>query len=244
VAGRRTHAAAGVGAQRHVAQPVGHGGGRARGRTAGDAIRRRAVDRRAEMRVLPVHRKRQLVGDGLADEARAGVQQFLHGGRRACLDARQRQHEGLAAAGGVAGHVEQVLHREAQAGQRPGGRLWHRYFRVGHEGAGGVVDQGHVGSRFWGSRRLRFGLAPAGASDVQGEQLNAARSRRRVSCIGRVKAQQVARSARPRADRHADLSCSGRFSDEGPPSAVLPRGTEPPAPGARLRAGRRVRRRS
>jgi hypothetical protein len=33
-------------------------------------LRRRTVDRRSEVGVLPVHRERQLVGDRLADEAR------------------------------------------------------------------------------------------------------------------------------------------------------------------------------
>jgi hypothetical protein len=37
------------------------------------------------VRVVAVHRERQLVGDGLADEARAGVEQALHRGRGAAL---------------------------------------------------------------------------------------------------------------------------------------------------------------
>jgi len=92
------------------------------------------------MGVLPVHRERQLVGDGLAHEARTGVQQGLHGGRRAALNAEQRQQQGLPAAGGVAVDVEQVLDAEPQAGERAGGCARHRHGGVRHEGAGGVVQ--------------------------------------------------------------------------------------------------------
>jgi hypothetical protein len=83
--GRRAHRAAGVAAEREVAR------GRSTPPTPSpttsrrDAVRRRAVDGRAEVRVLAVHRERQLVGDRLADEARAGIEQALHGRRGVVL---------------------------------------------------------------------------------------------------------------------------------------------------------------
>jgi peptidyl-prolyl cis-trans isomerase A (cyclophilin A) len=95
------------------------------------------------VRVLAVHRERQLVGDRLADEMRAGIEQALHGRRRGGLDPRHRQHEGLAAAGRVAGDVEQVLDGERQPRERPRRGVRDRRIGIRHEGAGGIAKHRH-----------------------------------------------------------------------------------------------------
>src|SRR5262249_22472027 len=74
VARRQTPRAAGVGADREVDETTRDGGGRARGRAAGNAPRRFRVDRRAVVEVLAVEAPGQLVGHGLADEPRAGIE--------------------------------------------------------------------------------------------------------------------------------------------------------------------------
>ena len=51
----------------------------------GNAVGRAAIHGRAEMGVLAVHRERELVRVGLADEAGAGIEQRLHGRRRPVL---------------------------------------------------------------------------------------------------------------------------------------------------------------
>ena len=79
MAGRGPHRAAGVGAQRDIGQPVRDRRGRAGTRSAGDAIRCATIARRAEMRVLAVHRKGQFVGAGLADKGCACLRQRPHG---------------------------------------------------------------------------------------------------------------------------------------------------------------------
>ena len=48
-----------------------------------------------------------------------------------------------AAAGRIAGHVEQVLDREGQPGERPGSGLRHLDGRIRQEGAGGIGIQEH-----------------------------------------------------------------------------------------------------
>ena len=75
---RHAHRAAGVGAERGVAQPGGHRGGRARRRAARHAAGRADVHRRAVEGVLAQDAERDLVGDGLADQRRAGIEQRLH----------------------------------------------------------------------------------------------------------------------------------------------------------------------
>ena len=53
VAGRATHRATGIGAEREIHQGVGHRRGRARGRAAGDALRRAAIDRAPKWALMP-----------------------------------------------------------------------------------------------------------------------------------------------------------------------------------------------
>jgi len=117
VAGRRAHRAAGVGAEGEVAQPVRHRGGRTARRAAG--IRSGAPpltgvpkwaflpfieNASSSVCVLPTKR-------APASSSRCTVR------RRRRLHARQRQQQRITAAGGIAGDVEQVLHREGQAGE-------------------------------------------------------------------------------------------------------------------------------
>jgi len=72
------------------------------------------------MRVLAHQAEGDFVGDGLADQTRAGVEQVLHAARRAVgLDVRARP-VGIAAAGHVALDIEKILRREGQPLQGPG----------------------------------------------------------------------------------------------------------------------------
>jgi hypothetical protein len=72
------------------------------------------------MCVIAVHGERQLVCHGFADKARARIEDLLYCGCCAGFDARHRQYKWLPAARGVARHVKQVFHAEAQATQWPG----------------------------------------------------------------------------------------------------------------------------
>ena len=127
---RHAHRAAGVGAERGVAEARGHRGGRARRRAAGHAAGRARVHRRAVEGVLAQDAERDLVGDGLADQRGAGVEQRLH---RPGMPRRHRpagRPVVVAAAGRHAGHVEQVLGGEGEA-VRAGRRRGPRCARAG-----------------------------------------------------------------------------------------------------------------
>ena len=95
------------------------------------------------MGVDAVHREGEFVGVGLANEAGAVVEQALHGGRGAGLDARQRQHMRIAAASGIAGNIEEILHGEAETVERAAGRMRHLDCGIGNEGVGGVLIDQH-----------------------------------------------------------------------------------------------------
>lgn len=93
------------------------------------------------MGVLTIHGKRQFVRDGFANKSRTGVQQALHHGRRAVLNAPQGHQHGLPATGGVALDVINVFGRKAQTRQRASSGMGNRAGGVRHEGVG-VVPQG------------------------------------------------------------------------------------------------------
>ena len=140
---RHPHRAAGVGPERGVAEALGDCRGRARGRSAGHAIGRVGIERRAVEGVLAQDAERDLVGDGLADQRRAGVEQALH---RPGVPRRNRvlpRPVRVPAAGRMPRDVEEVLGRERQAGERAAGGAGDPYRRAGDEGGhGGHGDSG------------------------------------------------------------------------------------------------------
>src|SRR5208337_302023 len=90
------------------------GGGAAR-----HPVGRPAVDRRAEERVLADDTERDLVGDGLADQCRSGIEQALdRPGMPRWYRVRARP-VGIAAAGRMTGDIEQILGRKSEARERP-----------------------------------------------------------------------------------------------------------------------------
>jgi hypothetical protein len=95
------------------------------------------------MRVLAHQREGEFVGLRLADELRAGVQNHLHGGggffRRLCSLIQLR----VAAAGFVAGYIENVLHRQPQSRQRAGFRMRNRHLRQIEESVEGIARGSH-----------------------------------------------------------------------------------------------------
>ena len=117
VACRDAHRSAGVGAKGEVDQTGGDRGGRAATRPAGEPVRRARIDRGAVPDVLAG----QAVGEfhrlGLADQPGPRLQQRGHhrsGRVRGGMGARP---VGIAVGRDAARDVEQVLHREAEAGQ-------------------------------------------------------------------------------------------------------------------------------
>ena len=77
----------------------------------------RGVERRAVERVLAQDAQRDLVGDGLADQRRAGIEQRLHRPGMPCRHRMRARPVVIAAAGRMAGDIEQVLRREGEATQ-------------------------------------------------------------------------------------------------------------------------------
>ena len=117
---RHAHRAAGIGAEREIAGPGGHGRGRSARRAAGHAAGRRRVHRRAVMRVLAQDAERDFVGDGLADHRGAGIEQGLH---HPCMTRRalerQRGQSGLPPPVGTPATSIRSLTAKAEAGERP-----------------------------------------------------------------------------------------------------------------------------
>ena len=95
------------------------------------------------MRVEAIEREREFIGDGFASERGACVKQSLDTVGIAGLDARHGQHERTAAAGGIAGHIEQILGGEAKSSQWTGRCVRHRYRRIGNKRASGIVENSH-----------------------------------------------------------------------------------------------------
>src|SRR5262249_48198859 len=114
--------------------------GRDRRRRAGRRAARHApggpdIDWRAVKGVLAQDAERDLVGDGLADQRGAGVEQGLHGPGMTLWNWPAGRPVVVAAAGRNAGYVEQILGREGQAGERPARPAVDPHARAGDEGA-------------------------------------------------------------------------------------------------------------
>src|SRR5262249_26054847 len=116
------------------------------------AVGRARVARCALEGVLAQDAERYFIGDGLADECRAGVEQGLHG---PCMPGRQRilpRPVGVAATRGITGDVEQILCRKSKAGKRAAGPAFDAYTWSRHEGVDRV---GHSPSSALGAEHCK-----------------------------------------------------------------------------------------
>ena len=107
-----------VRAQAQISQPPGDGGGRPARRPAGNPVWRDRVAGGAVVQIGPNQRTGELVRDGLADHAGAGVDERLHGWCRPRSGLVAARPVERSAGRGQALHVEQILDREPQPGQR------------------------------------------------------------------------------------------------------------------------------
>ena len=139
IAGRQSDRPAGVGPDGKVHRPAGHRGGRPAGRATRDAVRGLRILRRAVMGVFAGQAPGQFVGQGLAGEIRPGVQQALHGRGGMLRNVVGAKPIRVARSGGKARDVKQVLHCEAQPGQRAVGGSGNLGQTVGNEGVQRVV---------------------------------------------------------------------------------------------------------
>ena len=117
IACRDAHRSAGIRAECEVDQPRGDRGGRAAARAAGEPVRRARIDRGALPDVLAGEAVGEFHRLGLAGQPGPCLQQRGHdrGGRgRGRMRARPVR---ITVGRDAAGDVEQVLHREAEAGQ-------------------------------------------------------------------------------------------------------------------------------
>jgi hypothetical protein len=138
-AGRHPHRAAGVGAKRGVAHAGGHRrSGTGRG-TARHPAGRAGVERRAVECILAQNAERYLVGDGLADQSRAGIEQRLHRPGVARRHRVRARPVVVAAAGGVARDVEQIFRREGETVQRAMRRTLDGDARSGDKGVDRII---------------------------------------------------------------------------------------------------------
>ena len=126
-----------------IAEPARHGCGRARGRTAGDPVGRRGVDRMGIVDVLSHEGEGEFVGLCLADESRPCIEHCLDGRRRFGRDGLLDPSLRIAASGRVTGHVEDVLHAQSEPGERAVGRRGDRDFGIVEEGVQPVFRAGH-----------------------------------------------------------------------------------------------------
>ena len=95
------------------------------------------------MNVLAHQRKGQFLGLRLADEARAFVQKFLDGGGGFSGCKSARREFGIAAAGRVSRHVENILHAQRETGKDAGRRVGNGGIRVIEEGVQFVARSNH-----------------------------------------------------------------------------------------------------
>src|SRR5471032_1988811 len=131
----RADRAAGVGAERKIAQSVRYRRRRPRARAASHAIRRSAIARCTEVRILAGHREREFLRTGFSREGGAGCEQGVDNRRVRRLDAGHGQHVRVAAAGRVTGHIEDVLYAERQARERAARGMGYWMIGVGYESA-------------------------------------------------------------------------------------------------------------
>ena len=102
----------------------------------GTWLGRGGIERRAVEGVLAEDPERDLVGDRLADQRRAGVEQALDRPGMARRDRMLSRPVRVAAAGRVAGDVEEILGGERQPGERAAGSSGDSHRWPGDEGSG------------------------------------------------------------------------------------------------------------
>ena len=158
------HRAAGVGAERGIADP----GRDRRRRTRRGAARHPAgsadIDRRAVEGILAQDAERDLVRYGLADQGGAGIEQRLDSPGILCGDRPTGRPVVIAAAGRRARHVEQVFGSEGQARKRPARLALDSRPRAGHERTDFIT---HAGSLFG-----RLGLVSLAAEEADLAELH------------------------------------------------------------------------
>lgn len=183
VARRHPHRSAGVRAEGHIHQAAGHRGRRSARGSSRHPLRCPGIQGCA-LEVVPAEQAEgQLIGHGLAQTASAGPQQLLDADG---VDSRGRMGVppgGVAAAGGPAGDIDDVLDGERQPieGAGAGGR--HR--EAGHEGVAVGVAVGHSVVR-WGARRSGA-ATQSGCAAVPG----AGRNRSEAAKPSRATASQI-----------------------------------------------------
>ena len=99
------------------------------------------------MRVFAIEAVGQLVGMGLADHVRTGVEQTLHRRRGGARHAVRRQPVGAAEAGLVAGDIVNVLGAEGESRERAARGSGKLNVGVAAESAEGIAieNAGHAG---------------------------------------------------------------------------------------------------
>ena len=117
IASGQAHRSAAVAAQREVHQPARYRRGRAIRRATGYPAWGGRIDRRSIVAVLAGQAVGQLVGQCLADHARAGIEELLDSDRRLACRRMAAQPVGMPEAGPVAGNMKQILGAEREAGQ-------------------------------------------------------------------------------------------------------------------------------
>src|SRR3954453_19924005 len=129
-------------------------------------------------RVFFQYAERDLVGDRLADQLGADVEQRLH---RPGVSLRNWMGPGpirIAATGRATGDIEQILGREGQAGKRPAGAPGDPEKLAGHKGAEIVADIAHPFTstcrRFAGSASTS--LRPRSGAPIQAPASDAPRA--------------------------------------------------------------------
>src|SRR5438270_5753556 len=95
-------------------------------------------------RVLPENAERHLVGDRLADQIGAGIEQSLHGPGVAFGNRVGARPIRVAAAGRMASDIEQILRRKGQSGERAAGAALDAKFLPRDKGADIVTARASV----------------------------------------------------------------------------------------------------
>ena len=141
---RRADRAAGVGSDGDVGEPAGDRGRRSRRRAAGDPVRSaRDLPAAEKCAFWPISEKASSSVWVLPANRAPASSSVCTAACCRLAGAAFASLRGIAAAGDVAGDVENVLDAERQARQRPGLRIGNRHFRQIQEGVEGVAGAGH-----------------------------------------------------------------------------------------------------
>jgi hypothetical protein len=132
-----------VGAERKIRLARGNRHGGAAGGATGQPVGCCRVDRRAVVRVRAFEAEGEFVGDGRPDKGSTRGEQSCNGLRVGRRGVMRREPVGIAAAGGASRHVDEILHGEGQAGQRPRRRGRHAVAPTGHKRAEWVFVRRH-----------------------------------------------------------------------------------------------------